>query len=236
MRLKDRNRQVPEGMFFYVPETKWRSAPWSSFSSIVDQVIQHRMANPFLAQKHGWSTDRARVESDVDEFVAAVCSAMGWTNFIVGAEGSPPPPKSNPPSPEAVSKLVAAGAVAKRLWLGLRTGSEWIDSGEPAVPAEQSEARAAVCVACPLNKEGDWTRWFVKPAAAAFKLQIERLHERKLTTSLDEKLGICEGCDCVIKVKVHTPMSFIKKHLTDEVIDRLRKGKDCWQIKELAAS
>src|SRR5687767_4827968 len=47
-RFKDRNRQIPQGLKFYIAETKFSTFPFSSFKTIVDAVIQHRRANAYL--------------------------------------------------------------------------------------------------------------------------------------------------------------------------------------------
>lgn len=93
-RLIDRNRQIPNGLLFYEPRTKWRTNPWASFNQVVDQVIAHRTANPWLNN----SIDRGTVESEVDAFNANLCAQMGWNNFISTADGGPAPPASSPPA------------------------------------------------------------------------------------------------------------------------------------------
>ncbi len=98
---------------------------------------------------------------------------------------------------------------------------------------EQYLNRAAVCVACPLNGKGDFTRFFTVPAAASIKRQIERMHEKSISGSLDAQLGVCEGCLCPLVIKTKTPMKFIAAQMTPETIDSLRKGKDCWVIEEM---
>lgn len=232
-RLKDRNRQIPEGHFFYVPETRWRSTPWASFDTIVTEVIQHRLGNPALAAKFNWSTDRATVENEVDSFNANVCLQMNWLNFVVDAGGAPPP-KMKAPTASQLNSLLAAGAKAKQLFAGIKTNAEWLDAGAPSVDKALAESRAQVCVQCPMNGEGDFTTWFTKPAAAAIKKHVEMLQEKKLSTSVDEKLNICTACLCPMKLKVHMPLEIIKNHLSDEVLDELRKAPGCWIVKEIA--
>jgi hypothetical protein len=234
MRLKSRNTQVPEGMFYFCPQTRWRSTPWASFSTIVDELIAHRQGNPFLCQKHGWSLDRHVVENEVDEFVANVCSMMNWTSYIVGNEGSPPPGKSKPPSQIEISNLSAVAAKVKNIWAGLRTIGEWLDSNAPTVEQELADSRAAICAACPMNGQGELSKWFVAPAAAAIKRQVEKINARGLKTASDEKLGVCEGCVCAMKVKVWVPIDFIKRNTSDATMDALRKAPACWQVAEIA--
>ena len=233
-RLKSRQTQIPNGLFFYEPSTRWRSTPWSSFDTIVQEVIAHRQGNPQLVTKFGRSVDRAVVENEVDEFNANVCTQMNWPNFVIASEGTPPPPKSKALSAAEASQLAAAGAKVKMIWAGIKTLAEWLDSGTPAVAPELAEARAATCAACPLNGSGDLGQWFVTPTANAIKKQVERLQERKLTTSNDEKLNICTACLCPLKLKVHAPIEIIKNHSFDSALDKMRTAPACWVIKEMA--
>lgn len=232
-RLKSRQRAVPNGFQFHQPETGWRPARFASFDSIVSQLIAHRTANPALAAKHKWATDRAGVENDVESFNANMCAAMGWTDYIVASVGEPPPPKSKPPSQEEQSLLAAAGEKSKKIWAGVRTLNDWLDSGEPPAPQELAEARATVCAACPKNGKGDFTRWFTQPASEAIRRQVSKVHERKLVTTAE--VNVCEVCLCPMKVKVFTPLQFIKSHLTDAVLRELEQVPGCWIPTEVKA-
>ncbi len=208
------------------PETGWKPRPFSSFEGIVQAVINHRKGNQSLLAK-GLSTEHREVQKEVEEFNVKVCQAMGWTGYIeTDAGGSPP--KSQALSQTAQSGVAAAAGQIRKIWAGLKTLDQWIDSGGPAVAAEESERRAAICVQCPLNGEGDFTKWFTIPASEAIRRQIGRMESRKLTTSHDSKLGICTACLCPMKLKVHAPFEFIKAHLSPEVIKDLDNGKNCW--------
>lgn len=232
-RLKNRQMQIPGGFKFLQPETGWQPSRFSSFQTIVQAIISHRSANPHLAQKHNWRMDVAGVEDELDTFNATVCARMGWTNYITVPEGEPPPPKLKAPSPEEQSQIAAAAGRVKKIWSGVRTLSDWVSQGGEAVTPNRSESRAAVCAACPLNGKGDFTQWFTAPAAAAIAGMVEKLKSRKLSTTHDESLNICTACLCPMKLKVHTPISFIKQHLSESVISDLRKAPACWIIEEL---
>ncbi len=220
-------------MFFYEPSTRWKSTEWASFDTIVSEVIAHRQGNPHLMSKLGKPTDRVSVENEVDNFIANVCSQMGWSQFIVSDQGAPPIPKYSPTQND-LSQLSAVAAKAKNIWAGLRTVGEWLDANGPTVDQALADTRAAICVACPLNGSGDFGKFFVAPAAAAIKRQVEKLNGRGLKTASDDKLGVCEACTCAMKVKVWVPIEYIKSHMTDATMDALRKGNNCWQLAELA--
>jgi len=231
-RLLDRQKQIPGGLIFYEPSTKWKCRPWSSFDQVVRDLIAHRLGNPALIEKNKWKTDYESVANEVDEYNALRCFQMGWNNFIVQLQGASPPPKSM--SPHQQSQVGAVAGRVKKIWAGVKTSKDWIDSGDPPVPIEQSERRAVSCSGCQENGAGDWTKWFTVPASEAIKRQLEILTERNLHTSLDDKINICETCLCPLKLKVHTPLVWIKKHLSNEVFNELSAVKTgCWIIQEL---
>lgn len=234
-RLKSRQKFIPNGFVFYQPETKWHSTRMTSFENVVQGLIAHRKANPFLTQKHGWSTDYDEVCEEVDAYNARICERMGWTDFIMASASSPPPPKFKPLSLLDQKQLGAVAGRVKKIWSGVRTINEWIDSNTDPVDPPLAEARAATCVACPLNGSGDFTKWFTQPASEAIKRQLEKVSNKKLVTSVDDKLGVCEACLCPMKLKVWTPLDYIKPHVSDDVLKELAKGKDCWVLKELSA-
>lgn len=232
-RLKDRNRQIPNGFKFALPEVGYRSRDFDSFSTIVNQVQTIISANPGRAQQHGWPTDPATIADWIDDFNARLCQQMGWSDYVTDPNGGAPP-NFQPPSPQEKSRLDAAAGHIRKIWAGVKTLDEWIDSGEPAVPPELAEARAAVCAACPRNGSGDFTSWFAAPAALLIKKQVERLEERKLTTMFDGEIGVCGVCLCPLKLKVHTPLKFIAAHMTPEVLVDLEVVKPlCWIPKEI---
>lgn len=236
-RLKNRQMQIPGGLKFYQPETRWQPPyPFSSFHQIVDGLIAHRNANPALRDQHGWSTDRTAVEDEVDEFNARMCEQAGWIEYIQAPVGTAPPPFFPAPSPIDQNKLAVAAGAAKKIWAGVRTLDDWLDSGEPAVPSAQSAARASVCLKCPKHGKGDFTTWFTRPASEAIKRLLERSSERKLTTPSDSQLNICEVCYCPMKLKVHTPISFVNAHLTEPVFAELEAANpNCWIVAERKA-
>lgn len=231
-RLKDRQRQVPNGYKFLQPQTNWQSPFFASFNVIVSSLIAHRKANPHLVKQHGWRTDEAGVADEVDEYNARICAQNGWTQYIMAPLGEPPPPKSKPPTIQDQKQLSAAGLKAAKVWSGVKTLNEWYDSQEPAVPAELSIARAKACSECPFNEPGDYSKWFVAPAAEAIKRQVEKFSDRKLSTPYDDKLQVCKACLCVNKLSVHAPLRLKLAHMRPDVYAELETAPDCWVVRE----
>ena len=57
--------------------------------------------------------------------------------------------------------------------------------------------------------------------------QIELKNQMQLRVDGEKSLHICEPCGCVLKLKVHVPISFVK-----ETTDREGLHADCWILKE----
>lgn len=227
-RLKNRQKSIPFGFRFFQPEINFRANRNASFNAIVNALIQARAANPVMLRKNNWSLDYNAVAEEVDAYNAALCQSHGWDEFIVLPQ-IPTIPKALPPDqPRVVASLKAAAVAARSLVAGARTLLEWIDSNDPAVPAEQSEHRAIVCSTCPKNEAGDFTQWFTRPAAELIKNQIERAQARKLSTPRDGQLNLCTACHCPLKLKVHVPIDWIVKRLAPEQMAQLKQAPACW--------
>lgn len=217
-RLISRQRQIPGGVKFYQAATKWASTPWASFDSVVNSLISHRKGNPALTEKHGWSTDYETVANEVDEFNAHICESMNWKDYITGGGGAQPAPFSSwQGKPLGNLPNIVAGA---------KVLVDWINSGAEAVPIQQAESRAAICVKCPKNEKGDWTRFFTVPVSEAIRAELEKRRGWNLSTSHDNELRICGACLCPLKLKVHVPIDKINARISDEARANLDSG--CW--------
>lgn len=234
-KLRDRNKQVPNGLRYRQAETNWEPARYSSFDRIVNGLITHRKSNPHLVAAKKWATDYDTVAQEVDAFNALNCARHGWNDYILSDAGVAPPPKPMALLQQEKSEIAAVAGKAILIWSGIKTLDSWIDSGTPPVPQALSNSRAATCAACPKNGTGEWETWFTKPAAAAIKKQIERREGMKLKTTSDDKIKVCLTCLCPLALKVHTPVSFIKEHMRPELLAELVKVPGCWIPKEAAA-
>jgi hypothetical protein len=228
-KLISRNKFTPAGGFlFRQPEVNWEAPRNASFDQVVQGLIAARNGNPFKRDKFHWATDYNSVAEEVDQFNARICEANGWTDYITGGGGSAIPfPELQQP---ALQKLKSVAADVRRIAEGAKVLLDWESSGDPPVPAELSAKRAATCATCPKNDVKPLTDWFTVPAAELIKKRMARIHELKLTTPDDEKLGTCLGCLCPLPLAVHCPIEYKLKHLPDEV----RKDLDarCWVLAE----
>ena len=228
VRLISRQKFCPNGFQFYIAPLKWQAPRMASFDQIVNGAISALKANPTVARQLGWDLSYNAMADRCDEFNAAICQSMGWSDYISEPAGVSLP-KSQPRDQQTIlQNLRSAVAASKELVAGAKTLIEFLDSGEPPVDKDVAESRAAVCAACPKNEPGDFTKWFTSPAAELIRRQIERAQSRSLTTSMDAKLNLCTACHCPLRLKVHIPLPWIVKRLSPEQMARLKEAPACW--------
>lgn len=234
-RLKDRNRPIPNGLRFVQPETNWQPPRYASFDVVVRSLISHRKSRPDLVAAKKWALDYDSVANEVDAFNAVVAIRHGWSDYVIdGSIGEAPPPKSQALLQQEKNVIAAAAGKAKKIWDGATLLNDWLDSGEPPVDSATSEIRASACAKCPRNGKGGFDSWFTRPASEMIKKQLERITGMKLQTTHDAQINICEICLCPLKVKVHTPVKFVRSHTKPEVMAELRAVPGCWVPKEVA--
>lgn len=227
--LKNRRASIPNGFHYVQKETQWdnsKVAPQTmwDFFGLCQAIQQHRKSNP----QFKLNTSMAAIESEVDAVNSArIATIPGTESYLMEVGGAAPSFQSAP-----TQSLQALAVAAKQVSAGAKTILDFETSGEPPVPNELATKRAEVCATCPQNETGDLSRFFTVPAAALIKSQLERAHEMKLTTEFDSRLNICGACLCPLKLKVYFPLSFILKHMTDEVKAKL--DPRCWITHETA--
>lgn len=223
-RLRSLTAHPPYGFQFLQPETG-QTTPFSgSFYSVVEQVMTLRTANPFLAERHGWRLDQAGVEHDVEQYNVARMVAGGWTDFIVEDSPAPPPPAYVQPAQKK-----SAVASLKRVAAGVAVLVEWLGNGAKPVDQGLADSRAAICADCPKNNGGDFISYFTKPIADKIRTQLEIRGDLQLRTPSDEKLTVCSGCDCPLKLKVWVPIDHVLAHTSADT--RTRLDPRCWILK-----
>ena len=222
-RLKSLTAHPPHGFQFIEPAAGMKKPFTGSFSSVVDQVRSLRRANKYLAEKHGWALDKAGIEYDVEQQNVARCIAHGWTDFLQQEFVATPPTYQGD-----LKKNLFGNAVGgvKRVAAGIGVLLDWLGSGGKPVDQALAEHRANVCATCPKNSGGDWKSYFTGKVADKIKTQLEIKNDLSLRTSQDEKLTVCSACDCPLQLKVHTPLSHILSHTTDDVKKKL--DPRCW--------
>lgn len=231
LRLKSHSSCPPNGFLYHETKTGWRSevhvpnSQWN-WSELVSAVQSHRASNPKL----GLPTDRDEIERELDYVNALRVQNMRGGSTYVTSDERPPPPKSL--ASRLSSKLASVAAGARKVKAGALTLLDWNLSSNPPVAKELALARAEVCLTCPLNGKGDLTRWFTVPVAGQIRKAMAARSGLNLTTPHDEKLGVCEGCQCPISLKIWAPIDYISAHMPAEVKADL--DPRCWIIHEMA--
>lgn len=222
--LKSRRTFPPGGFVFFEPKTNWSSRPGATFEETVQEIIKHRLANPRLASQ--WNTDFKLVADELDEYT---CVRIGL-NEAYCTPGFPSFPSGPASDPHRLSLLNGVAAGGRKVVTGIAVLLDWLGSGGKAVAPELAEARAAVCADCPQNKPGDWTSHFTGPTIEHLRKQLAIKNDMKLTTTQDDRLNVCKGCWCFMRLKVHTPLQHIIAHLKPE--GRAELDPRCWIEKE----
>lgn len=95
--------------------------------------------------------------------------------------------------------------------------------GSPKVAAEEAEARAQVCVNCPLNQEpeGCWGCGS-RVIQSTIRSLIGNTH-----TSKDALLKSCRVCGCFNAVQIHFPLAELQKTVSTELNELL--PAHCWK-------
>ena len=233
-KLKNKNAQVPFGFRFHWAATKWdaqKVMPYRSFDHVVKALQSHVRGNMHQAQQSGMSADYDSLAALVEQQTVMALQKEGYTDFIT-EEASTASPKQIPQHP--LRPRPQGAAVVKSMAVGASLYAGWLGQGGKPVARGVAESRAAVCVACPNNKEGDWKTFFTEQAAALILKTLELKNDMELSTSVDEKLGLCSVCLCPLKAKSWVPLPHVKAHTSAKALSEL--PSPCWIKDEIAAS
>lgn len=241
LRLLSHTNAPPNGYLYVQTQTGWRSeqhVPTSQWDwgLLVRSVQAHRSSNP----QYGLPTDLPTIERELDYVNALRVQGMRGGSTYVTDDERPPPPKSL--ASRLSSKVASVVADARKVKAGALTLLDWNLSEFPPVSRSLAISRAGICSKrpdgnggykkCPLNGDGDLTRFFTVPIAGQIKKSLEARFSVSLETPLDENLGVCDGCLCPLKLKVWCPADYIKARMPEDVKKDLDPG--CWILKELA--
>lgn len=109
--------------------------------------------------------------------------------------------------------------------------TSWLADGAPLVNAELATARGEICAKCPLNVEPNWAEKISKmPVAGVIKQLMEKKHDLKIGVAIERELSICKACGCVLRLKIHEPISYITQHTDPTTIHKFDPA--CWITKE----
>lgn len=108
---------------------------------------------------------------------------------------------------------------------------EWLGDGGIPVDRSQSEWRATVCIACPMNRGGGFWGRIKRNVASLINETIAVRNRLEVSTPYDSKLQICSVCHCALKLKVHVPLKFLLETLNPDHEEEFRSVR-CWIMKE----
>lgn len=215
MPLKNRQQSIPGGFDWNQPETGFTFRS-DVFVTTRNAIIDDRNRNP----RHKLRTDPEYVEFEMEQRYVAKLKAMpGGDQWLVpeGVEASPPVfqrPRSR--AHAAVGEIGSAKA-------GIGMLVYLFGPALKAVAPELSERRAGICVTCPQNQEGGL---LAHVGGEALKSLLQAKSDMKLSTTHDEQLKECTGCNCNLRLKVHVRLDYILERTSPEVMARL--DKRCW--------
>lgn len=201
------------------PVTLW------SVGELVQAVIARRRLNP----RFGLTLDANAVKEDVlRQNADRMTKIRGGEHYLVNDDTVPgPAPGESGFSPPHHGRRSAA-ARSRSVAAGVGLLLDWLGEGGEAVDLPVADARAKVCVDCPLNQPKDFLAFFTDPVAQKIRQQIGIKNEMDLTTQYDDKLNICTGCGCSLRLKVWVPNHHIANHTSDEVKSAL--DPRCWVL------
>lgn len=232
-RLKNRNHMVPHGFDFVWPATGWSARklmPHRSFNDVVMALASHVKANPHQAAQSGMPSDYDSLAIRVEEQTVKTLARAGFNDFIQQdaeiPKWTPPQPLPARPQPSQPS-VVGAGV---KTVAGVQTYLDWLGEGGQPVTKKLATERGAICLQCPQNKKGDWKTFFTEQVSSGIMKMFGMIHDLKLETQHDEKLGVCDICLCPLKAKVWAPLTHIKRNIPEKVLFELPGF--CWIKKE----
>lgn len=213
MQELSRTQTPPGGWQFYQPQSNWSVLnPISvTFGQAVQQIIKHRITNPAMVMKHGLATDQTSVEIELENYTRA---RLG----IPAIESPKPMPRQH-----SISQVAGAAVGIKRAAQGTAVIVNWLTSGGAPVDQETANKRAEICTNCPRNVEGSW---FTTSAAEIIRATLSARSDLKLATPNDDRLKSCDVCKCLMRLKVWTPLHFIKDRTPPDIMAEF--PANCW--------
>lgn len=109
----------------------------------------------------------------------------------------------------------------------LRLRSAWLGAGGNPVPPALAQARANVCLACPLNTPSTLREFFTAAAVRELTRTIAVKTSEGLRVEGESRLHICDACGCYLPLKVHAPLDHILATAPQEPLPA-----HCWVVTE----
>jgi hypothetical protein len=232
MRLKSRTEFPPGEFQLLLPEIGMKASLHGSFREMVIAFLSVVQRNPALAQQLGWPTTQAGAEAFVDERECRRLLAAGFPTFV-DLEVPAAPSRWNPSEVKKKWRGAAAAVINGGKAAFAAYASMFGPGGKP-VDRALAETRAQVCLACPKNDvAGGLPAYFLESTANGMLSLLGALKDLDVSTSVDDKLGVCKACKCPTRAKVFVPLEVIVANMPAPIWPELqREGTPCWILRE----
>lgn len=104
-----------------------------------------------------------------------------------------------------IVNLLRAFAAAKRFYQAKR---DWLGDGGEVVPRSQAQRRADVCKTCPKNVDKPLWGFLTTFEITSLSLQLRVKDDLGLKLDGEDRLHICDVCDCNLKLKPWQPLTY----------------------------
>lgn len=117
---------------------------------------------------------------------------------------------------------------ARAIPRGIDTIREWLGSEDGAcVSQELAQERAQVCLSCSRNEKGGIITGAI---AEAVKRHLETKSDLQMRVDGERQLGVCNVCQCQMRLKIWTPLSIVRKQMPAGEWESF--PSPCWQRDE----
>lgn len=120
---------------------------------------------------------------------------------------------------------------------GVNLIKDWLGEGGEPVSQMKADHRAFTCAfgnngfPCPENKEPGWWDRVKSVIANWIRAELELKNHLNMRVASEDAVHMCRACGCCLKLKVWTPISYIKTHMPPEKIAKTTSY--CWIRKEI---
>lgn len=101
--------------------------------------------------------------------------------------------------------------------------SQWLGAGGRPVAQDVAQSRADVCLKCPMHQARPIYEVLAGVAALTVRRQIELKNALMLRVNGEKSLHVCGACNCILRLKVWSPIKFILENTDTSNLD-----KNCW--------
>jgi len=196
-RLSRKDTVPPGGFKYFVKATKtWLKAP--DWKTIVQRARGHHQAN-------GIDIPENLPELIEDQLCAAL--PPGHCNYEDG-------------QPVVLHRTSLGFAEVIR---GTATLGDWLIHGKKLVPDAEANRRAAICAACPFNRE-------IEGCTSCNANALHSIANRVTggrNAAFAHQLNACWFCGCSNRAQVWLPLDILQRHLPEELNGQL--PDQCWK-------